>query len=257
MHAVPLGWYTISADRIFYFETAPLLLIQTFVGGMLRIYWVESGAPPVGFNNARLLSPVKAARKSLPTGLATTYLGAHASEHATESMRKAVFRTPCDIPGEMAQKKEICQVLFAFFSILFIFFFIPVAVTDWFAPVMRQEDSLLRGAVALSSVPRSLTYKPQVQSMAKGGGCSRNQPPRDKILGEKESPCIARTRISNKYTSPPLDSAADIKGEWFFFGVARLTGETHDGCCRCRGGGGYQRHSGPGLMENYPVAQSR
>lgn len=123
MHAVPLGWYTISADRIFYFETAPQLLIQTFVGGMLSIYWVESGAPPVGFYNARLLSPVKAARKSLPTGLATTYRGAHASEHYTESMRKAVFLTPCEIPGEMAQKKKYarCCLLFLVSCIFFLY----------------------------------------------------------------------------------------------------------------------------------------
>lgn len=72
---------------------------------------VESGFPP-----ACLLSKssVKATRKSLPTGLATTYRGAYASEHATETMRKAVFLTPSEVPGEIAQKrkKEIREALF-------------------------------------------------------------------------------------------------------------------------------------------------
>lgn len=60
-------------------------------------------------------------------------------------MRKAVYLTPCEIPGEIAQKKkEIRKVLF-FFSIIVMFIFIPAVVTDRFAPVMRQEDGLLGG----------------------------------------------------------------------------------------------------------------
>lgn len=49
------------------------------------------------------LSPIKAARKSFPTGFATTYHGAYASKHATETMRKAVFLTPCVVSREITQ----------------------------------------------------------------------------------------------------------------------------------------------------------
>lgn len=93
----------------------------------------------------------------MPTGFATTYRGAYASEHATETMRKAVFLTPCEIPGEIAQKKKEIRNGVVF-SVIVIFIFIPAVVTDRFAPVMRQEDGLLGGSVALSSVPRSVTY---------------------------------------------------------------------------------------------------
>lgn len=79
-----------------------------------------------------------------------------------------------------------------------------------------------------------------------------------KIYGEKESPCVARTRNGNKNTSrgerAPLDS--DIKGD-AFFGRARLTGKNTTAAAAAAAEGEYQRHMRPWLNENYPVAQSR
>lgn len=161
--------------------------------------------------------PSRRRGKSLPTGFATTYRGAYASEHATETMRKAAYLTPCEIPGEIApkKKKEIRKVLLFFLVLFLIFIFIPAVVTDRFAPVMRQEDGLLGGLwrSLVSLVQSHITTSPTFRQRR-----SRCPPPL-KIYGEKESPCVARTRIGNKNTSrgerAPLDG--DIKGGRIFF----------------------------------------
>lgn len=118
---------------------------------MLRFIWSKAVSLPVHNSVCFVFvfyRPSRRRGKSLPTGFATTYRGAYASEHATETMRKAVYLTPCEIPGEIAPKKKNNNtqgvVFFIYFFIL-IFIFIPAVVTDRFAPVMRQEDGLLGG----------------------------------------------------------------------------------------------------------------
>lgn len=141
------AWCILSAGRILRYSC--LLLIQTFVWQCWDLFGRRRS--PCRCITVFVLfvffyRPSRRRGKSLPTGFATTYRGAYASEHATETMRKAVYLTPCEIPGEIAPKKRKKYArCFFFFSIIVIFIFIPAVVTDRFAPVMRQEDGLLGG----------------------------------------------------------------------------------------------------------------
>lgn len=67
---------------------------------MLGFIWSKAASLPECKQRLFQIVRQDGKEKSVPTGLATTYRGAYASEHAGETMRKAV------LPGESTHPKE-------------------------------------------------------------------------------------------------------------------------------------------------------
>lgn len=123
-HAVPFGGCLVHSFSRSDFTILVLTLDSNICLAMLGFIWSKAVSLPVHNNVCFVFfyRPSRRRGKALPTGFATTYRGAYASEHATETTRKAVYLTPCEIPGEIAPKKRKkyarCFFLFVFLVLL-------------------------------------------------------------------------------------------------------------------------------------------